>query len=256
MAELRDGTTTEDPRLDRLIQFDERSRQYPIRQLVAEKRPRSYTWSVRDTWLDQGREGACVGFSLAHELVARPMNAERINARYARELIYWEAQKIDPWAGGAYPGAQPFYEGTSVLAGVKVCQALGHFTEYRWAFSLQDLVLGLGYKGPAVLGVWWWDGMWDTDNAGFIHPTGSRVGGHAILAYRVKLVPMTPGPGWSEWTWGNIDRDRSYIALWNSWGPDWGVNGTAKVTLTEMGQLLADDGEAAIPVGRSRASGH
>lgn len=250
---LRDGSTTADPRLDRLVQFDDRSRGYPIRQLVEDKRPRSYTWAV-GSWLDQRQEGACVGFSLAHELSSRPLRAGGIDGRYARERIYWEAQKNDPWEGGAYPDASPHYEGTSVLAGVKVCHRLGHFDHYRWAFSLEDLVLALGYKGPAVLGIWWWRGMFRPDASGFIHPTGYRAGGHAILAYRVKLVPIQPEPGWAEWRWENIDRDRSYVGLWNSWGDDWGQKGTAKVSLADMGTLLSDDGEACIPIGRRKVA--
>jgi hypothetical protein len=48
-----------DPRLDRLIQFDERSRAFPIRALLPDKaKPRSYSWPC-GVWLDQGQEGAC-----------------------------------------------------------------------------------------------------------------------------------------------------------------------------------------------------
>ena len=42
---------------DRAVKFDERSKAYPIRTLVAERQPRSYTW--KHLQLDQGSEGAC-----------------------------------------------------------------------------------------------------------------------------------------------------------------------------------------------------
>jgi len=64
---------------DRLPEFDERSRNFPIglHLLVhygaeaAALVPRSYTWSAGEV-LDQGREGACVGFGWSGELLARP----------------------------------------------------------------------------------------------------------------------------------------------------------------------------------------
>lgn len=74
--QLRDGSTVEDPRLDRLVQFDERSRGYgivPLLEAQDKTQPRSYTWGCDIRTLDQGREGACVGFAWAGEAAARPV---------------------------------------------------------------------------------------------------------------------------------------------------------------------------------------
>jgi hypothetical protein len=233
---LRDGSTVFDARLDRLVQFDPRSRSFPIRALVADKPFRSYTWSV-GAHLNQGAEGACVGFAFAHELNARPMVTPTDN-RSAREAIYWESQKIDEWPGGSYPDASPRYEGTSILAGAKVCQNLGHFAEYRWAFSLNDLLLAIGYAGPAVLGINWYSGMFGPDSEGRIRPTGSIQGGHAILANRVAIKTST--------------RMVPQVWLWNSWGPGWGMNGACWLTFEDLDRLLHENGEACIPVMRRR----
>lgn len=223
--QLKGGYKTKDPRLDRLPQFDDRSLDYPVRQLVATKEPRSYTWRC-NKWLDQGREGACVGFSMGHELIARPKELLTIDNNYARNRIYKEAQKIDEWPGENY-------EGTSVLAGAKIVQSLGHFKEYRWAFGIDDLILALGYTGPAVLGVNWYTGMFRTDDKGFIRVSGSVAGGHAILARSVNLRG-------------------EYAILRNSWGNDWGTNGDCKISFGDLRRLLQEDGEACIPVGRSK----
>lgn len=231
MPNLKDGTAVEDVRLARLRQFDEKSRNYPIRTIVKMTAPRSYTWPCLQH-LDQGTEGACVGFSLAHELIAKPVAAKNITAKFASEKIYWEAQKIDPWAGGAYPGASPKYEGTSVLAGVKVVHALGHIGEYRWAFGLDDLVLAVGHCGPAVIGVNWYDGMFDAHSCGYIHVTGSIAGGHAILCKGVNIKGR-------------------YFVLHNSWGRTWGHNGDAKIGWDDMDRLLHEGGEAVIPIQRA-----
>lgn len=230
---LRDASTVSDVRLARLRQFDARSKQYPVRELVKARSPRSYTWPCTQH-LDQGQEGACVGFSIAHELIAKPVAVRGITAKFAIEKIYWEAQRNDPWEGGAYPGAKPQYEGTSVLEGIKAAHKLGHITEYRWAFGLDDLVLAVGHCGPAVLGLNWYDGMFDTHVCGYLHVTGELAGGHAILCKGVNVKSR-------------------YFVLHNSWGPKWGVRGDAKLSWAEMERLLHEGGEACIPVQRAEA---
>lgn len=209
--------------LDRRISYDERSRNFPIRALVEEKPLRSYTWSC-PTRLDQGREGACVGFAWAQELASRPKRHALVQDQNGRD-IYHSAQLMDEW------GDTPPEEGTSVLAGAKSSQGFGYLGEYRWCFSLRDLQLAIGYTGPVVLGVWWWSGMFQPDSEGFITPTGSRVGGHAILCN-----------GFS------VSKDR--FLLTNSWGNDWGVGGTCYVRSQDMETLLHDGGEGCVPVER------
>lgn len=222
MMQLKNGQVTYDSRLDRVVQFDERSRAFPIRELVPKKQ-RSYTWRC-DEWLDQGREGACVGFAWAHDMAARP-KVIVTNTQQAL-LIYREAQRLDEWPGEAYSG-------TSVLAGAKVVSKLGYMPQYRWAFGLDDLILAVGYAGPAVLGINWYEGMYDTDAKGYIHPTGQLMGGHAILCHSVNI------PG-------------KYFVLHNSWGKDnFGVQGKAKISFDDMGRLLHEQGEACVPVVRA-----
>lgn len=246
MPRLRDGSAVDDIRLDRLYEEDWNSLNFPVTRRLRSaeilKLPRSYTWSC-GLWLDQGSEGACVGFGCCHELAARPVTVSGLTNDYARTKVYWEAQKIDPWSGGAYPGATPFYEGTSVLAGIKILHKLGFYSEYHWALDLQQLVIGLGYTGPAVLGLDWYEGMYDTDENGFIKVEGMNVGGHCILAIGVKCV----WPDGVAKNFVNLDLDRSYITLHNSWGKSWGVEGRAKITLRDMGVLLAANGEACFP---------
>jgi hypothetical protein len=228
---LKDGSTTTDPRLSRIEQFDERSRDYPIRSTVGTKERRSYTWRCEE-WFDQGREGACVGFAMGHEASARPAEFRGLDYNYLVEDVYHEAQRIDPWDGGSYPGASPQYAGTSVLAGVKVMQRKGFFDSYRWAFSTDDLCLGLGYNGPAVLGMNWYNDMYYPDENGFVRPTGDLVGGHAILA---RAINVRTGA----------------ITLRNSWGKDWGRNGDCYITIDDLGSILADRGEAVFMLKRT-----
>jgi len=235
MVMLKDGSAVSDRRFDRIVQFDERSRNYPIREtLDSALQPRSYTWRC-DTHLDQGPDGACVGFSMTHELIGRPVCVEGLDAKFAKETVYWDAQRNDIWPGGSYPGASPFYEGTSVLAGIKVLQRLGYIGEYRWAFGLEDLIMAVGYKGPAVLGINWYEGMFNPLPCGHIHVYGNVAGGHAILCKGVSVTKRT-------------------FTLHNSWGSSWGDGGDALISWDEMKRLLYESGEAVIPVVRSKAT--
>jgi len=211
---------------DRRVSFDERSRNFPIRAALAPTaKHRSYTWAPGPT-LDQGQQGACVGFAWAHELAARPAVIDRVTAEFARTKIYLEAQKIDQWPGEDY-------EGTSVIAAAKIIQQLGAMNEYRWAFGLEDLRLAVGNHGPAVLGINWYEGMEETTN-GWIKVTGSNLGGHSVLCF-------------------GVNHNEKYFKIQNSWGPAWGINGgLCRISFDDMDRLLHEDGEACIPTARKR----
>lgn len=228
MHQMRDGSTVLDPRLGRLPQRDPRSAAYPIRRIVDQALPlRSYTWSV-PVHLDQGQEGSCVGHAYAHELAGRPVVVKDVDHELAVR-IYHEAQKADEWDGGSYPGAWPFYEGTSVLAGAKVLTEAGHYSSYHWADNEADVARAVGYAGPVVIGVNWYSGMFDPDRDGYLHPTGELAGGHAILVHSISVKG-------------------GYYWLFNSWGTSWGVEGRAKLSRRDMAWLLAQNGEACLPL--------
>lgn len=237
MITLKGDFLTDDPRLDRIPLFDERSRNFAIAEVVP-KSIKSKTWSLRAPALDQGMEGACVGFGTTHELLAYPAAVKGVDAKFARETIYWTAQKNDPWPGGSYPGASPEYEGTAVIEGVKAAQALGYYGEYRWAFSTDDICRAISHEGPVIVGTDWLEGMDSPDpKTGLVRATGSVRGGHCWLIRGLSLKARFGKPA---------------FLFRNSWGPTWGVNGDGWMLVEDFAKLLAEGGEAVIPMRRSK----
>ncbi len=208
--------------------LDPRNANYPIRPLLAPiTRPRSYTWAC-PVRLDQGREGSCVGHGWAHELAAKPKPKTGMTHDFAVQL-YREAQHIDEWPGSNY-------EGTSVNAGAKVVRGLGFLDEWRWATNIIEAIYAVGHKGPVVLGVPWFEGMYDTDAQGFIRPVGELLGGHCVILNGVRV--------------DRSDLSRSVFTGVNSWGTGWGVAGQFLLTAMDLGRLLSQEGEICVPVVR------
>ncbi len=223
--QLRGGQITLDRRLDRIPFFDPRSKEFPIRELIdPTNQRRTRHWECL-AHLDQGAEGACVGFGCTHELISEPVAVEGLDALSAR-AVYRYAQTID-----GVPGED--YEGTFQIAGMETVRRQGYIDGYYWAFGMEDLIMGLSHKGPAVIGISVYEEMMTPDSDGFIRPRGRKVGGHCLL---VK----------------GIDVEVELAVLHNSWGDDWGIGGDCYIAWEDLEWLLNNDGEAAFFVGRHK----
>jgi hypothetical protein len=208
--------------LGRRVEFDEKSRDFPVRTLMVALKPRSYTWYC-DARLDQDDVGACVGFSWAAELAARPIPVRGMT-NASGLLFYRAAQALD--------GYDDNEEGTSVLAGAKAVHNAGHIPEYRWGFGLNDTLVAISHGGPGVFGLNWYEGMNEPDKYHEIHPTGRLLGGHAILGKGVSIT-------------------RNRVRLHNSWGREWGDYGDCYISFDDLDRLLGEDGEFCIPLSRA-----
>lgn len=246
MIFLKGGQLSNNVRLDRVRNVDIRSLNYPISDVLPGEayRFRSNTWRLSGEVLDQGPDGACVGFGCAHELRAYPAEVKGVDYHYAMG-IYWAAQRRDPWAGGAYPGATPVYEGTDVLSGLATLKDNGWCREYRWCLSIDDLVATLGFHGPVVLGIDWYDGMFYPDMLGYIKPTGGIAGGHCVLVNKVHAVMADGG--------ARLDYLKTWIGGPNSWSNAWGLNGHWRMYLVDFMKLWPG-ADAGVLVGRKAGS--
>lgn len=206
---------------DQITIHDERSRDYAIREAIRPVPVASRFWTPGRV-LDQGSEGACVGFGIAGDLSASPVRVREVSTELA-QTIYHEAQAID--------GVPDTVGGTSVNAGMKIAVRHGYYTGYRWAFSLEDVQQALLQVGPVVLGISWYSGMYEAPN-GLVDVSGYVVGGHCILL-----------TGYS--------RPRDAYRWRNSWGASYGISGSAYISAGDLFRLLITErGEAAVPVGR------
>lgn len=222
--------------LGRLAAPDERDNLFLASALFRpENIERKYrSWPAHISSLYQANLPHCVAFSWMHFLVDAPQTHKAIesNAGSATIVIrgtdiqlntgefYAECQRNDEWPGEDYAG-------TSVRSGAKILQSLGLISEYRWAFTVEDMINCILTQGPVIVGTDWYAGMSNPDEKYFMHLTGTHEGGHA---YKVDGV--------------NIPSERFRIK--NSWSPRWGNRGFAFISFEDMATLLAANGEACI----------
>lgn len=221
--------------------YDKRSKKFPVSTILPKEQELKYTlWEIGPI-IDQGSEGACVGFGWTAETMAGPIQVDLRNIQHDvprdptqfAHYVYKEAQQIDQWPGDDYSG-------TSVLAGAKVMMKLDVLHEYRWAFSADDIIATLMSHGPVVLGINWYQGMYRAPD-GKLSIFGNKVGGHCILA-----VGYNPS--------SDKFNGKETIFLQNSWGLDWGINGVAEMTVDDLRRLIDEGGEACVPLARGIGS--
>lgn len=226
--------------LGRHVNHDPRSRNYENKpkKLV---RPRSRMHEIRANALNQADLGSCVGHTAAQWLnctltaknrrrglmPGRRMSlgfkpASYLNDEDARTL-YSAASKADEF-DGAWP---PTDTGSSGLGGAKALQKYGFIENYYHVFDFETLVATI-VEQPAMLGVNWYQGMFDPDKKGVIRPTGSAMGGHEILIR-------------------GVDFTNQRFRLRNQWSPEWGIKGDCFISFTDMQRLLKEQGDVTVP---------
>lgn len=219
--------------LDRLPEFDPRSRLFPVRALIGRV---SLTQRIRHkrVWtptavLDQGSDGACVGFGWSGELGATPVKRDVSND--SAFALYAKAQTLDPWKDMPHSGS-------TVLAGAKAAVEDGAISSYHWCFSVDDVIDAVVFKGPVVVGTDWYNSMFETDEKGVLPLDKSTglAGGHCWHIY--GYIPA----GHSSNPLGDVD----VFAWQQSWGTSWGKKGRAFIRVSDFAELLGDQGEACV----------
>jgi len=179
-------------------------RDFALRGYLKEVVPAERFWLVGEEVLDQGSTPHCVGFGWAGW-----GNCEPVDDDY---------QNDDGHTAGE--------SGSYVRSGAKAMKNRGRLGAYAFG-SLEDARRFVLTSGPVTLGIDWYDGMFDPDNAGRIRPTGAYAGGHCVMLY---------------------GADEEYAYIQNSWGWSWGLLGGCKMTWSDLLFAFGRYGEACAAV--------
>lgn len=225
--------------LGRLQRHDPRSLAFPTPAAA----PRTVRWRHHGPVLDQGHWfnpylqqevslGSCTGNALAQLLNTAPFHKPRTKYRTEDDAVlryYSPGTQRDPFPGWYDPQANADDTGSSGLGVCQAAKAAGDIAGYTHAFGL-DHALGALANGPVLFGtIWTENGMFKPDSNGFVHPSGSVVGGHEYLVFGANLRGQ-------------------YLWALNSWGARWGLSGRFKIGFTDAATLLDQGGDVTQPV--------
>jgi hypothetical protein len=214
------------PALGRLVDHDEKSRQYQARKAAAQ---RSVLWGHHAPVLDQGELGSCTGNATA-QLINTDYFTKSRPAGYLTERdavqLYELATHLDGIPNNTYP---PTDGGSSGLGAAKAGKKLGYFTGYTHAFGFEHFAAALQLQ-PVIVGTTWHDGMFTPSSIGFVRPTGGIAGGHEYLCLGISYETKT-------------------LTFLNSWGSGWSLGGRFLMHFSDFQKLLADQGDVTAPVG-------
>lgn len=207
--------------------------QHPRALEVAKVVPKYWGFFAKP--IDQGNTGTCVGHAWKHRLMALPIERRKDETPSAFD-IYDAATKLDEWTDNDNDTERQW--GTSVRAGAKALQAMGLVSEYSWCRTAEEAARWLGGQdaaghfvgGPIVIGVNWYDSMFETDEEGILHISGEVAGGHAVCLNRwVPTLGLFGGiQNWSL-PWGERGRGHFYLKA------------------EDLERLLKEDGEGCTP---------
>lgn len=208
-------------RLGRHINHDPRSLAFQIRPRASTAV--SITHEHLIPVLDQGSLGSCTGNATVAALGTSPYyqtipDPSLLNESMAVRL-YSKATSLDSFPG-SYPPEDTGSDGLSVA---KAAVSEGLISGYLHATSLDATVTAL-QAGPVICGVNWYEGFDVPDQDGLVKIQGKVRGGHEFCLYGVDMVK------------------KQFIAV-NSWGQNWGRNGSFYISFTDFAQLLKERGD-------------
>ena len=219
-------------RLGRHVEHDSRSLEHAVEHVVDELLPpQSVEWRRWSPILNQGGIGSCTGNAMTGWLGCEPhvRNAQDGGA-FTEEValqLYELATRLDS-IPGQYP---PTDTGSSGLAVAKAAKQLGYIHGYGHALSVPGLLHAL-QVAPVIVGAPWFAGFDTPDSNGVVQPSGQIRGGHEFLVRGYEHGPT--------------EHD-SWLLADNSWGTQWGVDGSFRFSVSTWRVLAANQGDITIP---------
>jgi hypothetical protein len=213
---------------------DPRNADHPLRATLPAHVARvQKLWVAPTLRLDQGPDGACVGFGWTNEALTRPAslklspNTLAAGNKYGFD-VYHRAQQLDEYKD------TPPEEGSSVNGGALAMRERKLIQAWAWASSVDDVIDALITTGPVVVGTNWLEKMFNPGEHGILNVSGRVAGGHCYC-----LTGFAPSYYGSP-----------AVRMRQSWGVSWGLKGAAWIRTADFARLLADGGEAAQVVGK------
>ena len=193
-------------------QSDNRNLDYPVSNILqtAPKKLVSKKWEC-PVRLNQGREGACVGFGLTHMLASQP-NPHSFYTNQCAFNLYHQIKLNDRLAGENY-------DGTWIEDGLRLLKKQQKIKSYHWAMKLDDSINAISNLGPLVCKIPTYEGFYRPLGSGQMKHTGKMVGWHCILA-------------------DEVDVENERVWFLNSWGKLWGKSGRAWMSFDDVKYLL------------------
>lgn len=234
-------------RLGRHVEHDPRSLRY-AHGVLPKSAIKSVEWTRRIPILDQGDLGSCTGNAgvgvLGTDSAGRTASAavtisvagaaashglftageHALDEDFAVKL-YSLATILDG-VPGSYP---PTDTGSTGLGVAKALKALGLAGSYTHAFSIAALNSAL-QTGPVMIGVTWYNSMFDPKNDGqiVVDPSSGVAGGHEL---ELNAFDATTGE----------------YQVPNSWNETWGRQGYGYFPTAALTSLLSQQGDVTVP---------
>lgn len=211
-------------------------RDYPFRERITVDQAKAAATTDRKFWsmvnkdfrINQGREGTCVAHAATNLLLAGPsphptyppFQTEETAHEFARDL-YLEASGDLTFQTGMYPR--------------DACAELlseGLIESYWKVMQVEELTAALLTFGPVMCTVPWYTSMDSEDNRLSdaygnywikVNLDSSLRGFHEIALTGIDMAPDNGAP--------------AFFRIQNSWGSNWGANGTAHVTVESFTRL-------------------
>lgn len=187
-----------------------------------------YTMVNPDFRINQGMEGTCVGHAATNVLLAGPSPHRTYAGFMSEELAHQFARKLYLDASGD----TTYQQGMHPRDACAELLSDGLIESYWRVLQVEDVTTALLTFGPVMLAIPWYSSMFYDDArlsklyGNFyvkVNLESEHVGYHALTATGIDLEPDDGGP--------------PFLRLQNSWGSEWGANGTARLTVESFRRL-------------------
>jgi len=192
-----------------------------------------YTMVNKDFRINQGDEGTCVSHGGTNNLLAGPTEHDLYPPFETEE-------KAHQFARAAYLGASGDSTYQLGMYPRDLCawfKAQGFIESYLGVPQVDDVTTALLTFGPVMIAIPWYYSMFEGNNK-----LGDKVLASKYGNYWIKVNLNTGLAGYHCVAVTGIDLDPTdgappFLRIQNSWGSEWGANGTARLTVEDFRRL-------------------